>query len=276
MRRTLTGLVVALASAASLACPGNPPTPLTTTLNPSVRDLAIRQGLDDANNDCSVATPPSPPAPNVWFNALPISAPQKTVNNGIVGFNVWRNTHDGCLEARQDLYRTRFAYDLSGIQNLKGLVTAAQLSFAAVVLPAPSGIFCQAMTGGGGSLFRLPVGTALPAAMFTLLPLNSSFTTTGRVFGMTNPWIAGTIQPGVTTLATGTGGASLLMTPALRITTVGRLRRAAGGSAAGVLSTPTSSPSAPSCIARSRTPDPSIVAPTGAGVVAAIGGGTVS
>ena len=208
MRRTLTGLVVALASAASLACPGNPPTPLTTTLNPSVRDLAIRQGLVDPTNDCSVATPPSPPAPDAWFNSLPISAPPKTVNNGIVGFNVWRNTHDGCLEARQDLYRTRFAYDLSGIQNLKGLVTAAQLSFAAVVLPAPSGIFCQAMTGGGGSLFRLPVGTALPPAMFTLLPPNSSFTTTGRVFGMTNPWIAGTIQPGVTTLATGTGGAS--------------------------------------------------------------------
>lgn len=208
MRRTLTGLVVALASAGSLACPGNPPTPLTTTLNPAVRTLAIRQGLVDGTNDCSVATPPAPPSPDVWFNSLPISAPQKTVNNGVVGFNVWRNTHDGCLETKQDLYRTRFAYDMTGVQNLNGLVTAAQLGFSVAVMPAPSGSFCQAMTGGGGSLFRLAVGTPAPSSAFTLLPTGSHFGTTGRVFGMTFPWVPGTIQPGVTTAATGLGGAS--------------------------------------------------------------------
>lgn len=209
MRCTLAGLSLALVSIAALGCPNSPPiTPLTTTLDPSVRTLAIRQGLVDPTNDCSVATPPAPPAPDAWYNALPISAPQKTLNNGVVGFNVWRNTHDGCLETRQDLYRTRFAYDLSGVQNLKGLVTGAELTFSAVVMPAPSGSFCQAMTGGGGSLFRLPVGTPAPPSSFTLLPPASQFTTSGRVFGMTLPWVPGAISPGVTTAATGSGGAS--------------------------------------------------------------------
>lgn len=209
MRRLIAGLSVALASIVTLGCPNNPPpTPLTTTLNPMVRTLAITQGLVDPTNDCSVATPPSPPMPNVWFNSLPISSPQKTVNNGVAGFNVWRNTHDGCLEARQDLYRTRFSYDMTGVSNLKGLVTGAELSFSVAVMPAVSGSFCQAMSGGGGSLFRLPTGTPVPASAFTLLPPPSQFSTTGRIFGMTFPWVPGTIAPGVTTQATGLGGAS--------------------------------------------------------------------
>jgi hypothetical protein len=209
MKRLLAGLSVALTSIMTLGCPNNPPpTPLTTTLNPMVRTLAIRQGLVDNVNTCSPATPPSPPAPDVWFTSLPITSPEKTANNGVVGFNVWRNTTDGCLEARQDLYRTRFSYDLTGSTNLRGLVTGAELTFSTVTVPAPSGIFCQAVSGGGGSLFRLATGTPVPAAAFTLLPPPSQFPTTGRIFGMTNPWIAGTIQPGVTTLASGLGGAS--------------------------------------------------------------------
>jgi hypothetical protein len=209
MKRLLAGLTVAFASIATLGCPNNPPTPVITTLNPTVRTLAIRQGLVDNNNNCSVATPPSPPAPDVWFNSLPVTAPEKAVSQGVVGFNVWRNTFDGCLESRQDLYRTRFSYDLTGVSNLKGLVTGAALDISVVIMPvAPSGIFCQAFSGGGGSLFRLPNNTTLPPSQFTLLAPPAQFSTTGRIFGMTNPWIAGTIQPGVTTQATGLGGAS--------------------------------------------------------------------
>lgn len=145
------------------------------------------------------------------------------MGQAVVGFEIQFDTRPGgdCSKFRQDLYRPGFAYDISQLQSLKGLVTKAELSFSSFVLPSgmsPTG-FCQPITGGGGSLLILRPGESFPAAPsgFAYLgsgPVAQPFPASGKLFGMTFPWGPGPITAGVqtgvtvTTLATGLGGAS--------------------------------------------------------------------
>ena len=195
-----------------------PVIPIVTNITPKVVTVTLMRGAVDPANTCTPATPPSPPVPNVWFNSLPPGQPPKVVGEGVVGFNLWRNTTDSCLEYRQDLYRTEFSYPLASATAFKGLVTKAELTLSSVVIPAVRpGSLCQAMTGAGGSLLALPATTVLPPAVFTLLAPNVAFDAGPRVFAMTFPWIAGAIPNNTTTQAAGGGRASFTVDVTARL-----------------------------------------------------------
>lgn len=210
MMRSPSAWLMAAITLVSAGCPGSQPiTLITTTVEPHVVTLALTQGGVDPVNTCSPASPPAPALPSQWWNGIHPTHPPRVVGQGVVGFDLWRNQTDGCQEFRQDLYRTAFSYDLSQHQSLKGLVSSAELTFSVAVMPAvrPNSL-CQDMTGGGGSLFMLQPGSALPQASFAALQPPATFAAGGRVFGMTFPWVEGQVSPGVTTVAAGGGRAS--------------------------------------------------------------------
>ncbi|HET8710526.1 MAG TPA: hypothetical protein VFM32_04070 [Spongiibacteraceae bacterium] len=201
-------LLAAVIGGAVVGCTPIPPiNTITTNIDPKVVTLAATQGKVDPTNTCSPASPAAPIMPDQWWNNLPITQQPKVVGSGVVGFERWRNHTDGCQEFRQDLYRTAFSYDLSGSQSLKGLVTKAELSFSVVIMPATSAnSMCQAMTGGGGSLFILRSGFSLPQMSFSYLGTHvppQPFPSGLRVFGMNFPWVPGQIATGVTTYDVG-------------------------------------------------------------------------
>lgn len=182
---------------------------LTERVDPGVVTLARTQGRIDVSNTCTPPTPPAPPAPERWWDGLPPAQPPKVAGQGVVGFELWRNTTDGCLTFRQDLYRTGFAYALAPLQPLRDLITKAELTFYVAVLPAPRpGSFCQAMTGAGGSLLLLRQGSSLPAGAFAALPPQQPFPDGGQVFAMTFPWVPGALPGGASTSAAGGNRAS--------------------------------------------------------------------
>jgi hypothetical protein len=168
--KRVTPVLACISSAVALATGCAPVTTLTTRADPSVTILARTQGGVDTVNNCTPASPAAPPTPSAWWNGLAPGQPPKLAGQGTVGFDLWRNQTGNCQEFRQDLYRTAFTYDLASLQRLKGLVTKAQLSFYAAVIPAtrPNSM-CQAMTGAGGSLLALP-----PARSCPRLPSRSS------------------------------------------------------------------------------------------------------
>jgi hypothetical protein len=178
----------------------NPPQTLSTAVAPRVHTFAKPIGIIGASGgDCSSAVPPAPPLPT----------PPAGVARGIVGFQLWRNTFSDCGAGRQDLYRTVWAYDLTPHQNLKGLVVGATMNFSVYIMPAAgSAPGCNAMTGGAGSLVRLQPTFAMPQGVFSTLAIQDPWPSGSAMFTIPAPWQAGTVAPGVTTLATGLGGAS--------------------------------------------------------------------
>lgn len=202
MRTTSIFTCVAVAGLAA-GCGGNPVKPITTTLDPFVTTLALTQGLVDPNNSCSPPSTPAPPMPDQWWRNLPVGNLPRVASHGIVGTNAWRNTTGACQELRQDLYRSMFTYPLTNAQSLKGLVTKAELTIFAAVLPATTSTsLCQPMTGGGGSLHQLRPGFTAQTSDFNYMgphtPTND-FPSSSRVFAMTFPWVPGSIATGVTT-----------------------------------------------------------------------------
>jgi hypothetical protein len=199
-------------------------TPITTAVTPAVMTMGkVQSDGTLPENSCNNLLA-NAPTPLDWWNGLRPGQPPKAAGEGAVGFEIeFATTGTGtgtCSQYRQQLYRTGFSYDLSQLQNLKGLVTKAQLSFSSFILP--SGVstigLCQPVTGGGGSLLILGQGASLPSAVGGFADLGGGvtglpFPASGRVFGMTFPWVPGTITSGlasgvtVTTLASGLGGA---------------------------------------------------------------------
>lgn len=203
-------------------CP-KPVNTITTTIAPTVVTMAQihSEGINPEN--CNDWTSPSWQMPQQWWNGLVPTKPPKVAGEGVVGSNILFDTQSGgsCTKYRQDLYRPGFTYSLAGL-SLKGLVQSANITFSAVVLP--SGVsttgLCQPMTGGGGSLLIVKPPATVPAGASGFADLGgpgpqaTPFPATATVFGMTFPWVPGTITQGVTsgvtvsTQASGTGGAS--------------------------------------------------------------------
>lgn len=179
-----------------------PINPVTTRIDPSVLTMAAIQGGPDVDNNCSPPIPPAPLSPTLWWGSLPNGQLPKVAGAGVVGFQTWRNTQGQCREYRQDIYRSAFTYDLSGNQPLKGLVTKAEITFSVAAMPTIQGV-CQAMTGGGGSLFQLQPGFSLPAGSFIDFGFRvppHPFPAGGKIFGMLIPWLPGQIANGVVTV----------------------------------------------------------------------------
>lgn len=219
--RTLRHLLAFAGVALTAACGHVPITLITTPVDPAVVTLAATQGKVDPVNSCNPAQPPAPVLPNQWWNSLPVTQLPKVSAYGVVGFDRWRNLNDTCQEFRQDLYRTIFAYDLSALPPLKGLVSKAELSFSVAVMPAVQpNTPCQAMTGGGGSLLMLLPGSSLPQTSFVYLGTHvppQPFPASVPVFAMTFPWLAGQIATGVVTADGGGQRASFVVDMTERI-----------------------------------------------------------
>jgi hypothetical protein len=204
-------LLISLICASVLGCPSGqqpaPFQPLMTTLDPTVVTLArLNSWAREPENSCDDWLSPWP-TPQSWWNSLRLNQPPNAVAQAVVGFEIQFDTIEGgsCKKMRQDLYRAGFTYDLSQQQNLKGLVTKAELSFAAFILPAgvSSTGLCQPMSGGAGSLVRLSPGQTMPNAVNRFADLGSGptapFPTTGVVFPLTFPWVSGPLTTGVQT-----------------------------------------------------------------------------
>lgn len=184
--------------AALLLCACGPINQRTEQIDPFVVTVGRSQGATDINNFCAPAAPVAPPPPDQWWSAVPAGQSPKLAGQGVVGFDLWRNTTDNCQEFRQDLYRTEFAYDLTSLQAWKGLITKAELTLVAAVLPAtPANSLCQPGSGAGGALFALPPATEMPPVAFLMLPPPQPFRTGARLFAMPLPWSAGALGNGV-------------------------------------------------------------------------------
>jgi hypothetical protein len=214
MKSLMRHAVLGPICAAVVLFAGCPPQKATTTdVGLSVATMVKTTGLVDTTNNCN---PASPAAPDIqsWWNALP-------PNNRLhpyVGFELWRNTTDGCLESRKDVYRGLVTFNMASVSNLKGLVQKAELVVSTYTLPSGVGTTgCMAMSGGAAALERFG-----PASANTLPPVqgsgsldrlqpNESFPTGQVVFNFPNTTpltpgaVSGATSP-TTVTANGTGG----------------------------------------------------------------------
>lgn len=207
---------MSVATLFGIACvPGPAPTPLTTMVGRSSGTFVKTSGLIDVSNTCTPATPPAPDVAGFW-NAQP---PTNRLFP-IAGFEIWRNTTDGCTTTRLDTYRAVTTFNMASVSNLKGLVTHADLIVSPRALSAGVGAHpaCIAFTGGAGTLQRFGPATAGNVPQFSAagsliqLPPPSSFpVATNTVFTFPIPWSSGTLAGAsnpTSTLASGTGGAT--------------------------------------------------------------------
>jgi hypothetical protein len=184
-------------------------------VSPAVGTVVQTGGIVDVNvsDDCSQSVPPSPNVQS-WWNGL--GTPNQWYP--FVGFEIWRNTFDGCETTRLDVYRALVTFNLSSVSQWKGLLKTALLYVSTRALPAGFGTDpnCIKFTGGAGTLDRFgPTVTGLPVVgggMLTQLQSPTPFPVgINTVFVFPKPWkygpVAGAANP-TTTLANGLGGAA--------------------------------------------------------------------
>lgn len=219
MKLAKTAGVVSILCAFLLGSCKTPITPIETRVIPNVITLAKinSKGINPLNANDWLS--PTWLAPEDWWRSLPTTQPPRAGLHGVVGFEILFDTQGGASKFRQDLYRVGFSYDLTPHQNLRGLVTKAELTFFSAVLPPGVGLnsLCQPVTGGGGSLIVLAPAATLPTAPLRMVYLGSAnaaapYPSGTRLFsipqGPPQTWLGGTIAPGVTAMATGQGTAS--------------------------------------------------------------------
>jgi len=213
-RHTVYPIAVSLFGWLLTACAPGPP--ITTQITPvglAVGTVVKTSGIIDVNNDCSNAVPPAPNIQAWWSNLPPTNRLYP-----FVGFEIWRNTYDGCTSTRLDVYRALVTFNMAGVSQLKGLVKTAWLDVNTRVLPASTAADpnCIKFTGGAGTLDRFgPTVSGLPvAANGTVRQLQAPDpfpVGTNTVFVFPKPWtsgpVAGAANP-TTSLASGTGGAT--------------------------------------------------------------------
>ena len=211
---TLYGVGVSLLALLLTACPPGPAiTTTTTNVGLSVGTVVKTGGIIDVTNNCGSAVPPAPNIQAFWNGLPPINRCFP-----FVGFEIWRNTFDGCTTTRLDVYRALVTFNMAGVSQLKGLVKSATLNVSTRALAAGVGAHpsCIAFTGGAGMLDRFgPNAPALPVSgngTLTQLQAADPFPVgTNTVFAFPNPWTSGPVTGATnttTTLASGTGGAS--------------------------------------------------------------------
>jgi hypothetical protein len=197
IRVILPAALGAVAAIAAACTPGSAPTPITTLVGSSTASVVKTSGIIDVNNNCTPAVPPAPNVAAAWNAQPPINK-----RFPIAGFEIWRNTTDGCTSTRLDAYRGIVTFNLAPLSNLKGLVTHADLIVTPRALPAGIGAHpaCIAFTGGAGTLDRFG-----PATVGNVPPMNAAGTLvqlappdpfpagTNTVFTFPRPWASGTI-----------------------------------------------------------------------------------
>jgi len=159
-------------------CPHSPQ-PITTPVGLGVATLVKTTGFVDPANNCNPAVPTAPDAQGQWNAQAPAG---KTAP--FAGFQIWRNTTDGCLESRKDVYRALATFNMAAVSNLKGLVQTATLTVKSQALPSGVGApGCPAMTAGAGTFERFgPAATGtLPTVSgvgsFDVIPPAAAFPT---------------------------------------------------------------------------------------------------
>jgi hypothetical protein len=214
LRSTAQPVAVSLLICLLIACtPGPPITTIITPVGLAVGTVVKTGGIIDVNNDCSTAVPPAPNIQTWWSNQSPTNRLFP-----FVGFEIWRNTFDGCTSTRLDVYRALVTFNMAGVSQLKGLVKSATLAVNTRALPASTAADprCIRFTGGAGTLDRFgPTVTGLPVSangrILQLQPADPFPAGTNTVFTFPSPWASGPV-PGASnptsTLASGTGGAT--------------------------------------------------------------------
>jgi hypothetical protein len=194
-----------------------PITPITTLVGVGVGTLVKTSGMIDVTNTCNPATPAAPDV-QAWWNAMP---PANRIHP-FVGFDLWRNTTDGCTTSRIDVYRALATFNMASVSQLKGLVTKAELIVKTRALPAgvtAGNPGCIPFTGGAGTLERFgPAAAALPpvsgAGTLDRLQPADPFPSGTLVFTLPRPWVAGSVAGAArptTTTPDGQGGATFVV-----------------------------------------------------------------
>jgi hypothetical protein len=157
MRSSLLAATISGVALITTACDNSKP-PLTTDVGLSVATLHKMSGLIDVTNNCNTATPPAPD-PQGWWNGMPPANHRFP----FAGFQLWRNTFDGCTSSRVDAYRALVTFNMASVSNLKGLVQKAELIIQTRALPdsagkttgtGGTGVSCPMFVGGAGALQR--------------------------------------------------------------------------------------------------------------------------
>jgi hypothetical protein len=212
MRKAASACCALVITGVLAAC-DKPVQPISTSVGLSVATMVRTTGIiDTSGNTCNPALPPAPDVQAFWDGLSPDSR-----KNPFVGFELWRNTTDGCLTSRVDVYRALVTFNTASVGNLKGLVTKAELQVETFAVPSgvtASSPACVAMTGGAGTLERFGPSVALPpvsgAGSLEKLQPSEPFPSGNTVFAFPRPWTVGTVAGAAsptTTVASGTGGA---------------------------------------------------------------------
>jgi hypothetical protein len=137
----------------------------------------------------------------------------------VVGFEISRNTYDGCQGTRLDAYRAVVTFSTSALGSLKAnLVTHADLILSQHMLPPAAGTHtsCFIPTGGAQTLDRFTranqgnVPPVSPAGTLDILDpgIAFPFPMAGLTeFTFPNPWTAGSV-PGAADPTTTVAGPS--------------------------------------------------------------------
>ncbi len=233
-RRHTTPIFAAVIAIALIAACDEPVKPLTTSVGLSVATLVKTTGfVDTGGNTCTPAAPPAPDVQAFWDSLSP-----ERRRNPFVGFELWRNTTDGCLTSRVDVYRALVTFNTASAGHLKGLVTKAELQVETFAVPSGvtgSNPACVAKTGGAGALERFGPSASLPpvsgAGTLHRLQPSEAFPAGSNVFAFPRPWVSGPLTGAAdptTTVASGTGGA------VFSVDVTGQVNAALNGSAAGM------------------------------------------
>lgn len=149
MRAVRSGAILGLVAAAGCAT-------TTTELNIINRDTSYVK-VSGQNPAAPCAGIPIPPEPTAWWAGLD---PNTRAKNVVAGLQIWSD----CQAFRQDMYRGRFAYDVTPLNALStssspitNRMVSAKLRIQAnggLVDRSTNGAACPRFSGGAGSVGR--------------------------------------------------------------------------------------------------------------------------
>lgn len=168
-----------------------------TSINMTVTDLEARRGslyasaglIDSTNTNIgpgACAGTPTPAAPDVqgWWAGIDTATRSRVV---VTGFEIWSNTLASCPNARQDMYRGVFGYDLARIAALStpGSPIASRINEAKLTFTIQGGngrrsvstATCFESTGGVQSIGLLDPAAAILTGLTSVqsLPMPPAF-----------------------------------------------------------------------------------------------------
>jgi hypothetical protein len=185
-------LTLATLSAGIVACNGVNPvvTNVTPTLATTYKIIGTvdAQTATDPSPVCNGT--PTPPAPdvNAWWAGIDPNTRNAVV---VTGFELWSNTLPGCANARHDVYRGHFRYDLAGIRALDqpGSPVATRINAASFQFTIQAGnadvasstLRCFATAGGVTAVNLLQPGATLLSGVTQVAPTDDFPATVKRI-----------------------------------------------------------------------------------------------